>query len=113
MSRFTFPFPKVVIVEVDGDPDYITNGLGIYPGVGWDDQIKSLVVHWHEGHERMSVVDFQLEDTEEHYKWKAENSGEFTLRPMTVADWKKAFVPKGWKDIDSLDEIEKLVLAAL
>src|SRR5690606_38479356 len=89
-----FPFPKLVIVEVEGDPSYITDGLGIFSGVEWDDDVKSLVVHWHESHERLSSIDFVLEDSEERFQWKAENSGEFTLRPMTVEDWKKTFVPK-------------------
>lgn len=108
-----FPFPKVVIVEVEGDPRYVTDGLGLFPGVEWDDEVKSLVVHWHECHERLSLVDFLLEDSLERYQWKADESGVFTLRPMTVEDWKTTFVPRGWGDRNSLEEITKLVAAAL
>lgn len=108
-----FSWPKLVIVEVEGDPGFVTNGLGLAPGVEWDEGAASTVVHWHEGHERLSVVDFLLEDTEERYQWKAENSGVFTVRPMTVEDWKKTFVPRGWADLDSLEEITELVRAAI
>jgi hypothetical protein len=106
-----FPWPKVVVVEVQGDPEFITGGLGVFPG--HSSSTGTWEVHWHESHERISVIDFLLEDSPERFSWKARDSGEFTIRPLTVADWKKTFEPKGWAKLDSVAEMEELVLRVL
>lgn len=111
MTRF--PFPEIVSVDVEGDPDYVTNGLGLLPGMHWDEEAKFLVVHWHEGRARVSVVDFQLVDTEGEFMWKAEHGGEFTMRPMTVDLWRERFVPRGWRDVTLIAELAAFLRAAL